>query len=139
MNKKINQKYCTLIDQAVFVSHRGISHCCVNKNKDTNISPTDFWNGTTKAIDIETMNAGKNVSGCDYCYLTESKKMPSERTFANSLYSTNKSNLPRIIETDFSNFCNLKCVMCDSDRSSEWAKDEGKPVSTIAKAKIITL
>lgn len=56
--------------------------------------------------------------------------MPSSRTFANSYNKISERDLPTMLDLDFSNFCNLKCIMCNPKRSSEWAKDEGKHKDT---------
>ena len=71
------------------------------------------------------MKNNEEVAGCDICYKTEQLKMPSSRTFAKSYDNIPKKNLPTMLDIDFSNFCNLKCVMCNATRSSEWAKDKG--------------
>jgi sulfatase maturation enzyme AslB (radical SAM superfamily) len=38
--------------------------------------------------------------------------------------------MPQWIDLDWSNFCNLKCVMCDASRSSTWAKETGEYADT---------
>jgi len=109
----------------MFVSHRGISMCCVNDHKHQNTMPSEFWKSDTRKDALSRMNRNQRVKGCDNCYKTESKKMPSTRTFAKLYDNLPTKNLPTIIDIDFSNFCNLKCVMCGPTRSSEWAKDRG--------------
>ena len=44
-----------------------------------------------------------------------------------------------MLDLDLSNLCNLKCVMCDSDRSSQHAKDKGLGVSAISREYIESL
>jgi len=85
------------------------------------------------------MNDHKPVAGCDVCYKTELKKVPSTRTFAKSYDTLPISDLPTVLDVDFSNFCNLKCVMCTEKRSSEWAKDLGLPVSKLTYDRIDNL
>jgi len=114
----------------MFVSHQGMSLCCVNRDKYKNIKPSEFWEGNVRKDAQSDMNDGHAVMGCDGCYKTESKKMPSSRTFANSHDALPVKEFPTMLDLDFSNFCNLKCIMCNSTRSSEWAKDEGKHKDT---------
>jgi len=116
----------------MFVSHRGVSLCCVNDDKHKNMKPSEFWSSTIRKDASANMEAQKEVKGCDGCYKTESKKMPSARTFANGYDSLPVKKFPTMLDVDFSNFCNLKCVMCGPQRSSEWAKDLGLPISSIS-------
>jgi len=118
----------------MFVSHRGIGLCCTNPDKHKDILPSEFWRGNVRAIALEKMNANAHVKGCHNCYKTESDRMNSPRTFAKNFDYLPTKNLPTHLDLDFSNFCNLKCVMCDATRSSEWAKDIGQPVSTVTTA-----
>ena len=116
----------------MFVSHQGVSLCCVNHDKYLNTKPSEFWSGNVRKDALKNMYAEQEVKGCDGCYLTESKKLPSSRNFSKSFDKLPSGNLPTMLDVDFSNFCNLKCVMCNPVRSSEWAKDKGLPVSKIS-------
>jgi len=126
----MSKTYCNIIKKSMFVSHQGVSLCCVNHDKYKNIKPSEFWEGTVRKDALSDMNDGHEVKGCDNCYKTESKKMPSSRTFANGYDALPVKKFPTMLDLDFSNFCNLKCIMCNSTRSSEWAKDEGKHKET---------
>lgn len=117
----------------MFVSHQGVSLCCVNRGKHKNIKPSEFWSSNIRKDALSDMAEGNQVKGCDRCYKTESKKMPSSRTIAHSYDALPIQQFPTMLDLDFSNFCNLKCVMCSSTRSSEWAKDEGLPVSVLSQ------
>lgn len=117
----------------MFVSHQGVSLCCVNHDKYKNIKPSEFWAGNVRKDALSDMDAGVEVKGCDGCYKTESKKMPSSRTFANGYDALPVKRFPTMLDIDLSNFCNLKCVMCNPTRSSEWAKDIGLPVSSVSQ------
>ena len=128
----MSKTYCNHINKGMFVSHRGVSLCCVNDDKHKNMKPSEFWSSTIRKDASANMEAQKEVKGCDGCYKTESKKMPSARTFANGYDSLPVKKFPTMLDVDFSNFCNLKCVMCGPQRSSEWAKDLGLPISSIS-------
>ena len=120
----------------MFVSHRGIGLCCINSNKQKNVLPSEFWKGKVRAEALKKMNADALVKGCHHCYKSESNGLNSMRTFGNVYNNLPVKELPTHLDLDFSNFCNLKCVMCSPMRSSEWAKDVGQPVSSIATAMI---
>ena len=76
--------YCNIIKKSMFVSHYGIGLCCVNHDKHHGINPSEFWHGDVRKKALHQMNESQKVKGCDLCYSTEEKKMPSSRTFANS-------------------------------------------------------
>jgi len=117
----------------MFVSHHGVSLCCMNHDKHKNFKPSEFWSGDIRKDALKNMDAEQQVKGCDGCYLTESKKLASSRTFANGYNALPVKKFPTMIDLDFSNFCNLKCVMCNTTRSSEWAKDIGLPTSSVSQ------
>jgi len=123
--------FCNHIQKGLFVSHRGVGLCCVAEKKYTNISPLDFWNGEIRQKALKQMHDNLPVDGCNRCYKTEKKNIPSSRTFAKSYDRLPSKDLPTMLDLDFSNFCNLKCVMCNPARSSEWAKELSLPVSKI--------
>ena len=129
----MSKTYCNHIQKGMFVSHQGVSLCCVNGDKHKNIKPSEFWSSNIRKDALSDMAKGDQVKGCNECYKTESKKMPSSRTFAHSYDALPTQHFPTMLDLDFSNFCNLKCVMCNSTRSSEWAKDEGSPVSVVSQ------
>ena len=128
----MSKTYCNYIAKGMFVSHQGISLCCPHNDKHKNIKPSEFWSGDVRKEALANMSVGDPVKGCNVCYSTEKKKLPSSRNFAKSFDRLPTNDFPTMLDVDFSNFCNLKCVMCNSARSSEWAKDEGLPVSTIS-------
>jgi len=115
-----------MIKKGLFVSHQGISLCCINSYKQQ-MKPSEFWKGQTRAEALDKMSKRKFVKGCDKCYAHEKSNTPSSRLFYNTYNDTPSKDMPTIVDLDFSNFCNLKCLMCNPVRSSEWAKDLGYP------------
>lgn len=91
------------------------------------MKPSEFWHSDVRANELDKMFKGTSVKGCDVCYANEKNNTSSSRTFYNIYDSASSKDLPTIIDIDFSNFCNIKCVMCNQARSSEWAKDLGYP------------
>lgn len=128
----MNKTYCNIIKKGLFVSHRGVSLCCINPDKHQ-IKPSEFWNGSVRQTALANMEQENKIKGCDVCYNNEDKKTPSSRIFYMTYKDVECKDLPTMLDLDFSNFCNLKCVMCNPARSSEWAKDIGQPISSISK------
>jgi len=128
----MNKTYCNIIKKGLFVSHQGVSLCCIYPDKHQ-IAPSGFWYGDIRNTALQHMEQDQKVKGCDLCYNNEEKKTPSSRLFYNSYKNIASKDLPTMLDLDFSNFCNLKCVMCNPTRSSEWAKDLGKGISNISK------
>ena len=118
----------------MFVSHQGISLCCVNTDWHKNIMPSEFWRGEVRKAALAKMASGNEVRGCQKCYITESKRVSSNRILAKRFNNIPTNTLPTMLDLDFSNFCNLKCVMCNAGRSSEWAKELGQPISAVTTA-----
>lgn len=128
-----------MIQNGLFVSHRGQSLCCVNSDKHQDINPKQFWQSSIRQDALDKMNTDIPVKGCDICYHKEENKVTSDRLYWNVYKSIPKKNLPTMLDLDLSNFCNLKCVMCGANRSSQHAKDEGLGVSAISRKYIESL
>lgn len=60
---------------------------------------------------------------CDICVKNEQNVGTSQRIKINDITSNGEKFFLKI---DFSNKCNLKCIMCSSSRSTAWIKDEKK-------------
>ena len=128
-----------MIQNGLFVSHRGQSVCCVNSNKHKDLSPKEFWEGSIRQQALERMDSDSPVKGCDICYNAEKNKVTSHRNYWNVYKKISSKKLPTMLDLDLSNFCNLKCVMCDANRSSQHAKDKGLGVSAISREYIESL
>jgi len=121
----MNKYQCNWIDKGISISHRGVSYCCINniRNPITKNVIKDFLFGIERKSTIEKSNNNQTIKGCEGCYNEESKQTTSDRIFAQEYDALDIKKYPRIMLVDFSNFCNLKCVMCDHKRSSQWAKE----------------
>ena len=123
-----------MLQKGLFVSHRGQSFCCDNnKIKHKEMSPKDFWNSDVRKNALEQMHNDSPVKGCETCYHAEENRLTSSRTFYKPFDHLPTKPLPTMLDLDFSNFCNLKCVMCNPSRSSQHAKDVGEPVSAVPR------
>ncbi len=120
---------CTAPHVGFFSSHRGSALCC--QSDKHNVSPLDFWNGSIQKEVRTLMANGQEHDLCKGCYNSERKGDASFRQIYNSsLGHMKQQNMPQWIDLDWSNFCNLKCVMCDASRSSTWAKETGEYTDT---------
>src|SRR6056300_474974 len=105
--------------------------CSLSKNADqhryTLDNPSDFLS-LLESEDFKnqynTLKTGELPKGeCSICRSVEADPTTtnSQRQKINSL---TKNGF--YLKIDFSNKCNLKCVMCSSSRSTGWIKDEQK-------------
>ena len=115
----------------MFVSHRGMSLCCLNEDRHKDTLPSEFWYGDTRKNALEKMHNDKEVKGCDICYRNEKNNMYSLRKLYHKWHHVPVKALPTMLDIDLSNFCNLKCVMCSPNRSSQHAKDVGLGVTGV--------
>ena len=122
----MNKYQCNWLEKGISISHRGISYCCTNKIRhpvSKNIA-NNFWVGMErKSAVAEYNNNNQPFKGCEGCYVEERRQTTSDRIFANEFDALDIKKYPRIMQIDFSNFCNLKCIMCNPSRSSQWAKE----------------
>ena len=72
------------------------------------------------------MIKGEEVSDCVNCYALEKEGKLSLRNHYNSVFKdTEIAETPTALDLDLSNLCNLQCIMCGPDRSSQWSKELG--------------
>lgn len=104
---------------------RGHALCCATDERYHG-SPNDVWfNKLAPARDKLLRN--EKIQACASCYLQEEQKVTSFRQIYNKQFENlDTKNLPQHLDLDLSNFCNLKCIMCDPSRSSTWAKEAGQ-------------
>jgi organic radical activating enzyme len=118
-------------------THRGTRLCCRSKKSFTN-GIKDFWESDyLKEVKNKMLN-GETVSDCAGCYKDEFEGKISLRQHYNSIYKNSPpQTLPTALDLDFSNLCNLQCIMCGPDRSSQWTKElGGKTLTPISKEQI---
>ena len=128
---------CAWIRNGLFVSHRKTNLCCDNTNKHLS-DPKSFWEGSIRTTAFRNISENVPVSGCDICYSKEERHTPSRRTYSKKYINKERKEYPVLLDVDLSNFCNLKCVMCNAQRSSVWA-GETKSVSMETIDKLIEI
>ncbi|MBP6516986.1 MAG: twitch domain-containing radical SAM protein [Chitinophagales bacterium] len=134
-----------------------VAPCCMSSIKngneigDLNINPSllESWNSENmKKLRLDMLSGVKN-SICDNCYDYEKLGRSTERHYynrdfqnyfsrvkdTNSDGAVNNNTVP-IIDIRFSNKCNYKCRICNSDYSTLWYDEEiklGKSVNPLSK------
>lgn len=120
---------------------QGTTSSC-HRTKRFSIDPDDFGsfhNIPEKIRDREEMLAGRWCgNGCEYCQRVEQQGSISDRMMQLSLQqdpgltppelhtdATRTHVTPTIVEVWFSNTCNMKCMYCNQDCSSQW-EDENR-------------
>ena len=118
-------------------TYRGNRLCCGAQGLH-NSNVKDFWNSKYLKEVRSKMEHGKKLKECSKCYEEEAQGKFSLRNHYNALYKDLElQDTPAVMDLDFSNLCNLQCIMCGPDRSSQWAKELGdKQVLNIAYNKI---
>ena len=106
-------------------TQRGHALCCASYVRHQN-NPKTVWAQTLLSA-REKLKNNQKIKDCEPCNQMERKQIKSFRQVYNEQFNELRpSKLPQHLDLDLSNFCNLKCVMCDPTRSSMWAKELGK-------------
>jgi len=118
-------------------THRTNRLCCISKPVNKK-GIKEFWNSEYLKDVRSKMINGEKIPECENCYRAEAQGKVSLRNHYNSLYKDLKTeDVPSAMDLDFSNLCNLQCIMCGPDRSSQWAKELGdKRILTFPKEQI---
>ena len=129
--------YCKMPYVGFQNTYRGNRLCCGAQGLH-NSNVKDFWNSKYLKEVRSKMEHGKKLKECSKCYEEEAQGKFSLRNHYNALYKDLElQDTPAVMDLDFSNLCNLQCIMCGPDRSSQWAKELGdKQVLNIAYNKI---
>ena len=119
----MSKTYCNFPFRGMFISNRGMGLCCINRPYYS-MSPKEFWYGTIHKTAKKNMTNNLPVNGCQVCYKNEEQGLLSSRNMYQSDKNIPIKDLPTKLDLDFSNFCNLKCIMCSPRRSSQIAKEQ---------------
>jgi len=128
--KNKSQKWCEAGSSHVWLRNDNTASVCCALKK-ANKFPLDDHSNFQKVMQspqwkkfIQPLENGPiSDNQCHQCISQEQQTGESQRTKLNQT-STNKF----FLKIDFSNKCNLKCVMCSSARSTGWIKDEQKMI-----------
>ena len=137
---KNNNTYCRMPFVGFQSAHAGCRLCCGASGTDRSkpVSGKEFWNSEYLLEVRKKMEKGDRVEACQKCYDEEAHGKLSLRNHYNSRYKNlDTMETPTALDLDFSNLCNLQCIMCGPDRSSQWSKELGnKEVLSISKEKL---
>jgi MoaA/NifB/PqqE/SkfB family radical SAM enzyme len=107
--------------------------CCTSDivYGDSNTTPvTDIWQSQTAINFRKNLIKGITQPGCKFCYNQEKHSGSSLRSGLNVKYGDMISNdltpemIIKYLDIRSSNLCNMACVMCGSEYSSNWYADE---------------
>lgn len=122
---------CFFTDNAITIFPNGnILPCCrfVADEKEYSIENIDNINKLIEVKDSDTFTKVRNELensvwpiGCKRCERDETLNIKSRR----QIYNENHfKNGVRIADVAIGNFCNLKCIMCNSVYSTQWHTDQ---------------
>ena len=121
----------------------GMTHSCYHPPvhkipiEELKKNPSALHNTNFKKQERKQMKEGSRPSGCSYCWMIEDGKKEhfsdryyrSGEPWAMHHYDEVVDNpwdynvMPRYVEVNFNNACNLKCSYCSPHLSSTWAKE----------------
>ena len=121
----MNKSYCTAPFRGFQFTHRDNRLCC-SAGSWSRSTASEFWNGEyIKEVRSKMIN-GQEVKDCWKCRDREKQQRWSLRQTYNRFSIIPAKDLPTVMDLDFSNFCNLHCIMCGPNRSSKWAGQVSK-------------
>jgi organic radical activating enzyme len=133
----LSKTFCKMPFVGLQATHKGSRLCCdAKKSEITGIK--DFWYSNYREDVKNKMLKGEKVADCESCYKKEAQGKISLRNHYNRLYKNLPiETQPTALDLDLSNLCNLRCIMCGPNRSSQWTKELGKKtLAPISKEQI---
>jgi len=118
-------------------THRGNALCCSSQRRIKG-SVKEFWQSDYLKDVRQKMLKGEPVPECNGCYKQEAlDQMSLRQRYNNHFKDKTQKHYPQYLDLDFSNLCNLQCIMCNPGRSSQWSKELGeKLIKPIGKDSI---
>ncbi len=102
-------------------THR-TNRLCPSSMSSKQMLASEFWHSDYIKDVRNKMKNNLRVPDCKKCYAQEEAHQHSMRKTYDMIWKDYpRSDLPSAMDLDLSNFCNLKCIMCSADRSSQWA------------------
>lgn len=101
------------------------------KTSDT-IDISEVWNSPEHLELKESINNDIPIAGCTACYQAEDSGLESRRIGSKKLYEQfhKDTNIeldgPQGLDYSVGNLCNLKCVICGPENSTQWIPDYQK-------------
>lgn len=125
-------RYCEAGKNHVWIRSRDTGPmaqlCCSLDRSDIHRYPLDNVSDFLTLLDSAEWKKKYDVlekerlDECSNCHKADQQKKDSQRRKINNFCRNGKF----FLKIDFSNKCNLKCIMCSSSRSTAWIKDEKK-------------
>ena len=116
----------------------GMTHSCYHpplhniNPEEIKKDPSALHNTTQKKLERKLMLEGKRPPGCNYCWKIEDNGYRSDRIYRSGEFWAQNSRsdifdaldteniIPRYVEVNFNQTCNLKCMYCSPHLSSAW-------------------
>jgi hypothetical protein len=96
------------------------------------IDIAEVWNGPEHQALKQSINNDIPIPGCAGCYQAEAHGLESRRLGSKKLYEQYHSDTnleldgPQGLDYSVGNLCNLKCVICGPENSTQWIPDYQK-------------
>ena len=136
INEKNKNVICAAPWSHLYIDPKGLVRPCCTSDiiyGDSNITPIkDTWKSPETIEFRKNLLEGKKQEGCKFCYNQEKHSGGSLRTMLNQRYgdliseNTTPEMTIKYLDIRSSNLCNMACIMCGSEYSSNWHADEQK-------------
>ena len=136
INEKNKNVICAAPWSHLYIDPKGLVRPCCTSDiiyGDSNItSIKDTWKSPATIEFRKNLLEGKKQEGCKFCYNQEKYSGGSLRTMLNQRYgdliseNTTPEMIIKYLDIRSSNLCNMACIMCGSEYSSNWHADEQK-------------
>jgi hypothetical protein len=103
-----------------------------NYGQSDSVNISQAWNSQGRQQLIELINQDQEIPGCSSCYRAEKNGLQSRRLGSQQAYEQWHQNTdidlhgPQGLDYSVGNLCNLKCVICNPNNSSQWIPDYQK-------------
>jgi len=142
LNPEIGSNFCYAPWTNIHINTGGeYKTCCAGTDVigDLRTVPILDLLSNQKLIEIKNSIINNNTHrNCQICYRQERHSSVSERAWYNDIADNQSVNIDDITETKlqnldirWSNTCNLSCVYCDHEASSQWAALKQLPVERL--------
>lgn len=122
--------WCPEIYRSLFIDRYNndsvrIAPCCQAQCRIESVDNFDFKNSTYLTELRQQFDQGHKPEECNSCWDMEKVGHKSRRLAAQEFYNIEPSSLVQLESIDHSATwaCNMACIMCGADRSSQWAAE----------------
>ena len=142
LNPEIGDNFCYAPWTNIHINTAGTyKTCCAGTDNIGDLRTTPIQNllSSQKLIEIKnSISKNQNHSNCQICYRQEQHSSVSERAWYSDIAENKEITIDNLddiklqnLDIRWSNTCNLSCVYCDQEASSQWATLKKQPLERL--------